>query len=359
MPLARPSLADLTDRIREDFRSRLGINGTLLRRSMANVLATVWSSSVYLVYGYIEYLGRQIFAVQSDREFLIRQASLFGITPTPATFASGTIVLTGTGGTVIPDGTIVVRDDGIRYKTVGSSTIPMPPVIAGFATVECLVSGKIGNVGPHENLTIETPIPGANSTVATNQTEITGGFDEESTEDFRARYLLRRRNPPRGGSNTDYEYWALSVPGVTRAWVYPHELGLGTVVVRFVNDSATPIFPDSALISSVQAELDKRRPITAEVTASGSTGLTVDFDVRITPDTPENRVEVEGELADLVKRISEPGDGVSRGKLLLSAIQTTVGISRGVTDYTVLSPSSDVVPAIGELPLMGSVTFGP
>ena len=63
-----------------------------------------------------------------------------------------------------------------------------------------------------------------------------GGTDEETDEELRARVLRRIRQPPMGGDAYDYVAWALAVPGVTRAWCSPLEMGIGTVTVRFMMD---------------------------------------------------------------------------------------------------------------------------
>jgi hypothetical protein len=131
---------------------------------------------------------------------------------------------------------------------------------------------------------------------------ITGGNDEEGTEQLRARYLLRLREPPEGGADQDYEEWALEVPGVTRAWVYPHENGLGTVVVRFVRDlDAGSIFPDVGEVAAVQAKLDAERPVTDEPTAVAPTNL-ASLHGAAGPEHADTQAAVTAELADLFKR---------------------------------------------------------
>ncbi len=65
---------------------------------MAGVLATVWAGAVHMLHGHLDWLSLQLFADTAEREFLLKQASLYGITPTPATFAAGTVLATGTDG---------------------------------------------------------------------------------------------------------------------------------------------------------------------------------------------------------------------------------------------------------------------
>jgi uncharacterized phage protein gp47/JayE len=354
MPFARPTLAELVDRVRGDLRGRLEIGGPLLRRAMADVLGAVWAGAVHTLYGYLDWLSKQLFGDTSEREQLLRQAALYGITPIAATFATGNVTATGTNGTNIPAETILKLDAATRYRVTtgqtiasGTATLPLQSVLAGVSA----------NVPAATALTFETPIAGVNSIATVATGGIAGGVDQEGTEALRTRYLLRLRQPPEGGANQDYEAWALAVAGVTRVWVYPNENGLGTVVVRFVRDAESPIFPDAGEVAAVQAALDAQRPITAAVTAVAPTQLSVAFTLHIVPDTTTTRTAVTAELTDLLARDAEPGDGVARGTILLSHIRTAVDTAAGVTDSSVTVPSANVVPALGQLATVGTITW--
>ncbi len=353
MPFERPTLPDLVGRISADIRGRLSLAGPLVRRAMADVVAVVWAGAVHMLHGHIQWLGNQLFADTSEREYLLRQAAMYGITPTPATFATGNATATGVDASVIPEDTILQGPD-VTYRVTSDATIA-----AGVATLalEAVTAGSAGNVAAGVTLAFESPITGVDASVTVAVGGLANGFDQETTEGTRDRLILRLREPPAGGADQDYEAWALAVAGITRAWVYPHELGLGTVVVRFVLDEEPDIFPAPATVAAVQAKLDEERPITAEVYALAPTPLEVDFTISVTPDTVAVRAAVEAELADLLFRDAEPGDGAGRGRIRLSRIFTAIGISEGVEDFTLTIPAADVVPAIGELAIMGTVTW--
>lgn len=358
MPFARPALADLVTRIGGDLRGRLEVLGPLLRKAMADVLGKVWAGGLHEVYGNIDWLSRQLFASTAEREALLRAAAPYGITPDPATFAAGNVTATGTNGTSILAETILKLDAATSYRVVtgqviasGTATLPVAAVLAGAA----------GNLVAGAALTFETPIPGVSSSAVVATGGLTGGDDGDSgdagTERIRARYLLRLQEPPAGGRDPDYIGWALAVAGVTRAWVFRNELGLGTVVVRFVRDNDVSIFPDSGEVAAVQASIDANRPTTAAATAVAPTSLAVAFTVHIAPDNADTRAAVGAELADLFARVAQPGDGAGKGTVLLTAIQTSIGVAAGVTDYTLTVPSANVVPSTGQLPVVGVITF--
>ena len=353
MPFARPALSDLITRIRGDLRGRLEIGGALLRRAMADVLSTAWAGAVHMLYGYLDWLWRQLFADQADPDQLLRKAALYGITPNPATFATGNVTATGTEGSAILASTIIRLDAVTSYLVTTGQTI-----VNGTATlpITAVLAGAAANVPSGTTLTFESPVPGVSSTV-TVAADITNGFDQEGTDALLARFLLRLREPPQGGADQDYEAWALAVPAVTRAWVFPKENGLGTVVVRFVTNTNAPNFPDEAAVPSVQAALDAQRPITASVTALAPIPVAVAFTIHVVPDTADTRAAVTAELVDLIGRVAEPGDGLGRGTVLLSQIRTAIGTADGVTDYAITSPTVDVVPFLGGLPVMGPISW--
>ncbi len=354
MPLARPSLAELIDRVRSDLRGTLEIDGPLLRRAMVDVLGAAWAGSVHTLYGFLDWLSKQLHGHSAEREALLKKAAMYGITPTPATYASGNVIATGTDGSAILADAVIRLDADTAYRVTtgqviaaGTATLPITAILAGVA----------GNVPEDTTLTFESPIAGVDATATVDAGGITGGVDEEGTEELRDRYLLRLREPPEGGADQDYEAWALAVAGVTRAWVYPHELGLGTVVVRFVMDGEEDIFPDAGAVAAVQAAEDAQRPVTAEVTAMAPTELAVDFTIALEPDNADTRAAVEAELEDLLRRVAQPGDGAGRGTVLLSKIYTAIGIADGVEDFTLTVPAASVVPGVGELAVLGVVTW--
>jgi len=360
VPFARPLLSELVTRIRGDLHGRLEVVGPLLRRAMSDVLGTVWAGGVHTLYGFLDWLSRQLFADTAELEALLRQAALYGITPAAATFATGNVTVTGSpDGTPILAETIIKFDAATRYRVTtgqviasGTATLPVAAVLAGAA----------GNQDAATPLTFETPIPGVNAAAVVAVGGLTGGDDGDSgeagTERVRTRLLQHLQQPPAGGADGDYIGWALAVAGVTRAWTYPLELGLGTVVVRFVRDNDVgSILPDAGEVAAVQASLDANRPITAVATAVAPTSIALSFTLHIVPDNADTRAAVTAELVDLMTRVAEPGDGVGRGTILVSAVRTAVGVAEGVTDYFVATPGADFIPATGQLPVVGVITF--
>jgi uncharacterized phage protein gp47/JayE len=195
-------------------------------------------------------------------------------------------------------------------------------------------------------------VPGVASAALVAAPGLTQGADAESDDALRLRLLARIRQPPMGGSASDYVAWALQVPGVTRAWVYPLENGVGTVTVRFVRDNDVDFIPDAGAVTAVQEYIDARRPVTAQVTVLAPTAAPLDLTIALTPDTAAVRAAVTGELQDLLRRDAKPG-----GTILISRIREAISVSAGETNHVLSAPTADVTHLAGEMPTLGTITW--
>lgn len=357
MPFSRPTLNDLIDRVSTDIASRLpGSSTALLRRSLAGVLARAEAGAVHSLYGYLEFIARQAIPDTAEDEYLIRWASIW--LPNgrkPATYANGVnaVQLTGTVGAVVPVGTFLVRTDGVQFLTLEAVAIGAN---GAAVSVRAELPGSSSNTAAGVSLSLLQPVTGVRSTALVTSPGIDGGVEQESYEALRSRLINRIQKPPQGGSKDDYETWALEVPGVTRAWVYPMQLGPGTVTVIVANDqSANPPIPSAATVQAAQDYIsdDSRKPVTAEVYVLAPTTLAVNISVKLSPNTLATQAAVMAELKDLFLREAEPG-----GVIPISKIREAVSIATGVNDSIVVSPINNVQAATGQIPVLGSVTWG-
>jgi len=349
MPFLRPTLADLVGRIMTDLTTRLGLSGAALRRSVIGVLARVVAGAVHLLHGHLDYLSKQLFPDTSEVEYLERQASLYGIARLPATFATGAVVATGLPTSVIPEDTRLQRSDGVEYATQAEAIVDGTGSV--LVSVDAVEAGVGGNAEIDVVLTFVSPISGVTATAPVT-VAISGGTDTESDDALRERLLTRMRQPPQGGSEADYITWAKEVAGVTRAWVYPSELGPGTVTVRFMRDGDLNPIPDAGEVAAVQAHMDPLVPVTADLTVLAPIADTLNFTIEISPDTSATRAAVQAELTDLLTREAEPGSTILR-----SQIDVAVGTAAGVNDFSVTVPAADVTHVTGHIATFGSISW--
>ncbi|BBP99077.1 tail protein [Burkholderia sp. SFA1] len=346
----RPALTDIVARTRGDLLTRLSTD-ELLRRSDAEVLGRVLAGASHEIHGYLDWIARQVIYDTADDDILIRWASIWGVERKAAAAASGNVLATGTAGTLIPVDTLMKRSDGEEFSvtadtTLGASETAVP--------VEAVEAGAAGNTVAATSLTLLNPISGVQSVVAVDSAGLTNGSDIESIASLRARFIARIQQPPAGGASADYERWALEVPGVTRAWVYPKELGAGTVTVRFVRDNDASIIPDAAEVQAVQDYIDdtSRRPVTAEVYVVAPVAVPLNFTIQLTPATAAVKAAVEAELRDLLLREAAPGV-----TLLISHIREAISTAAGETDNVLVSPTTNQVYTTGQMPVFGSITW--
>lgn len=348
MSFSRPTLSELIARVRADVQSRL--TADQMRRSDAEVYSRIIAAASHELHGHLAFISDQVLYDTAEAEFLDRWASIWLSTPRkPAVVASGNVSLTGVNGTVIPAATLLVRADGAEFYTLADATIS-----AGVATaaVNASVAGQAGNTLVGTVLAMASPVSGVGSDVPVNAGGLTQGADIEDDISLRARLISRIQQPPQGGAAHDYVTWALEVPGVTRAWVYPKELGAGTVTVRFVRDDDVSLIPDAAEVLAVQAYIDNLRPVTADLTVVAPVPVSLNFTIEVTPNTLAVKAAVEAELKDLLTREASPG-----ATILLSHIREAISIAAGESNYTMTVPSADITHTTGQMAVMGVITW--
>lgn len=348
MSFQRPALLDLVNRNREDVLSRLATSDQL-RRSDAEVYSRALAGGAHGLYGYLDWLARQVIYDTAESEYLERWAAIWGVTRRAATYATGTVAFTGSNGAVIPSGTPLAAWDGVVYQTIAIATIA-----AGVASapITAAATGLAGNRAAGQSLTLSSAIAGVSATAIASV--LANGAEIESDDDLRYRFLLRIRQPPHGGSRGDYIQWALEVAGVAKVWVSPLENGAGTVGVRIMTtaqgDTGTT---DPADIAAVAAHIETVRPVTAQVTVSGVTPVAVDMIISgLLPASDEIKLGIQEAVADLLRSESEPGVIVYR-----SHIQEAISTVTGVVDFTLSSPVVNLPAVVGQVYRLGIITW--
>lgn len=345
MPFNRPTLSELKSRIQADMISRLELVGGVMRRSVVAVLSAVFAGCSHIMHGHLDWITKQIMTDTMDEDYLLREASIYGITRKPAAKASGSIQFLGSVGAVVPSGSILKRSDGLFFLTTedGLSAVKIEAQDAGAAG-NC-ISGTI--------MSLVTPISGVQNSATVIGEGVTGGSDIEDIESLRERVLFRKSEPPMGGAKHDYVAWALSVAGVTRAWCLPHADGLGTVGVLFVRDDDDNFIPDAAEVQAVQDYIESVRPVTASsVYVAAPTPVDVDFTLKISPDTEAIREQITTEISAFIRREAEPG-----ATLYLSRISESISASLNEYYHQILMPAGNVSFDPDEIGILGTVTF--
>lgn len=350
MPFARPTLTELAERARDDLDGALPGADSRLRRSALEVLGRVHAGGLHGLYGYLDWLARQVIPDTAEQEYLERWAGVWGVARRAPAQAAGAAVFTGAEAAVVPAGSLLQRGDGVEYLTAAEAVIDGG---SAEAAIEAVEPGLAGNAEAGTALQLVSPIAGVNAQAAVAEPGASGGADQEDDAQLLERLLLRVQEPPQGGAAHDYVQWARQVPGVTRVWVYPDWVGRGTVGVTFTMDGKPDdIIPTEIEVGIVAAHLEPLRPVTAELFVFAPVPTPLDLSIELTPDTAAVRAAVEAEVADWLARDAEPG-----AVLRLSRLSEAISAAPGEQHHRLVSPSADKQHGPGELAVPGSITW--
>lgn len=346
---SRPDLPNLIATIRSDLLTRFEAD-VVLRRLDAEVYSRVMAAAVHTLYGYLDYLARNMLPDLADEAWLSRHGNLKQVPRKQPTTAGGYARWDSVSTAISLDaGTEMQTDDQRLYVTTGRATVDGEGVLR--APIEAVKAGTSGNLDDKTPLRLMSPVAGLSSTGYADSVE--GGTDLESLEDWRSRIMARWYYTPQGGADPDYKIWATDVAGITRAWVFRHYAGRGTVGVMPAGSDLDNPAPDATLIEAVKQYLLPLAPV------AGS-GLFVfppevkkiDFEIALAKDTPAIRAAVTKEIKSALFRDGEPS-----GKIYLSRISEAISVSTDQFAHRLISPTKDVELGVYELPVLGEITW--
>ena len=224
---------------------------------------------------FFKFVVEQSFALLATGEYLDKMAADFGISRAAAIPATVELLFTGNpGGNIQAGFRSAVQGTSIMFATDAAAVIGIGGTVTVSAT--CTTAGEVGNV---PNGVITYPVD--NSAVIAsvdNPAPATGGVDAEDDNTLQSRILFFKRNPERGGTQTDYQRWALSVSGVESAHCVALARGIGSVDV--IIGAPPDMIP--ALVALVQAVVDLKKPLGVHALVRGATVLPQDFRLSVT-----------------------------------------------------------------------------
>lgn len=137
---------------------------------------------------------------------------------------------------------------------------------------------------------------------------------------------------------------------------------VGQVTVYFVRDNDKNILPDSNEINEVRNALSKLRTVKdsdSDIFVYAPAPKVVNFTLSgLVPNTPTMRTAVENNIKQLFEDNVDLSKSLSLDKIK-SAIQNSFDLETGTAldTYTLVSPSADIECEVGELAILGSITF--
>jgi uncharacterized phage protein gp47/JayE len=262
MPYNRPSLTEISTRLKSQLAQELKTPLPFQRASILSALSNSLAGALHLIYAQIDEVRKQLFIDSATGSHLDRLALHFGVKRRIQTKSIGVVKLTGAEGLVVPKGAILTCPGGNPYETLEASTIDDSGSV--FTKIESQQLGPAYNLPQDTEMILIESIASIDQIAVVQSPGLIEGFAQETDEELRARVNFIVRHTGQGGSRVDYERWAKEIPGVGHVEVLDSEERDFLVRVRFQTTEKTPP-PSEALIARVQELLNKRKPLGTRV----------------------------------------------------------------------------------------------
>ncbi|GAA0717243.1 baseplate J/gp47 family protein [Clostridium malenominatum] len=238
--------------------------------------------------------------------------------------------------------------DDLNYKAVEK-------IDTGIYKMECEELGTVGN----KPVGILIPIDYIENLATAKLGEtIQEGQDIEEGEDLYNRFTEKIQNPTTSGNSNHYKQWAIEIPGVGDALVFPTWNGPGTVKVVIVDSNKAR--PSESIIKEARENIENNKPIGAQVTVEGAVEKLINISARIELATSFNLSTVQNLFK---KNVEEYFKSIAFKKSYLSYAQigNLLINTDGVIDYSDLKVNGDVKNisfAQEEIAIAGSIELG-
>lgn len=286
-------------------------------------------------------------------EKFIRQRK--GLTRKEATFAVGVLQVQGTG--TVTAGDLFETENGAQFAA--TETVE----INGTGTVEivAVTAGNAGVVGA--NTITQMPVTLAGIVSCNNPDPTHDGYDAETDDSLRQRYYVKLQTPDSGANKYAYRNWALEVPGVGDAQVYPLGHGENTVDVVIIDAQMLPASND--LVTAVQDHIDPDSSGRGEGTAmmgahcyvSSATGQEINLTGKLIINGDQALVEtaVKASVSAYLAGLAYSGYSVSYAQIN-NAILETAGVL-DVENLTANGGTANITVAERSVAILGTAVF--
>lgn len=340
------------EEIKTDILSRIVSNLDTREGSFTNDMCSAVAYRIWETLQSLDAVVPIAYIDETSGDYIDKRCGEYGITRKVGQKARVTLQITGTAGTAVPAGKVFVTASGLAYVTDAAVTL-----VTG-ATDDAATAAEVGTAydvaagtitGQLENL--------VGITAVTNGAAAVGGTDPETDAALAARFYDMLQHPATSGNAAHYRQWALEVPGVGAAKVYPLWSGAGTVKVLICSSDKRPV--DDTIVSACSAHIEANRPIGATVTVKSAEALTVSVSASVSIDAGTTKAAVQ---AAFVAALSAYLRGISFSKytLVYNRIAALLQDVDGVQDYsglTVNGGTANIPIGADQVPTMGTVNI--
>ncbi|MEJ1928850.1 baseplate J/gp47 family protein [Nostoc sp. NIES-2111] len=352
------SLDDASAAIRGAFRRFLPGTDTALKNNFVTVVVKVLAGLSHEFELRMGYLARQLFASTASLPFLRLHGADVGIYQKPAAGSAGSINGAGQADMIYPAGIRFVSGNNTYVTSAPAQASPLGAITF---TVRSEDKGSMTNRESGGVLSLSDPglYPTLGAAFIVADGGLGGGADTEDTEDFRARVLFRKANPPGAGKLSDYERIVREVPGVLKAWAYRDSITPSFMAVFFLFDGRPNRIPTEGDRLVVQAALDAQRLIRVNQSV-----VEIPIEAPLNPvianlvtDTAEVRAAITAAIEAVLYERARPGIPSDVFVMSRSWISEAISQVVGEDSHMLNWPASDLPYSNGTYPVIGTVSF--
>lgn len=336
-----PTLAEIRDRMNADTAYYLPGSASRPHKSLLSVLNTVFSGAIWSVYGFANWMLRQIDPLTADEAWLKIWGDKLGITRKTAIKATGPALFTGDAQTEIPAGSVVQTTDGYRYVTTSATLTPY------VVKLEAEYTGYAYNLPVNQGLTLVNPITGIELQLTAGP--ITGGSDEETLISWANRINDKLGQMQQIGDADDYARWAKAAhTDIIDAWTYGNTPELGDITIFCLLHPAA--INAEAVLVTAKAELDRTRNVAGHIFLLSPNVLPVNVRIAGAMDA-STKVLINDDIKDLI--ISKRQ---RKGYLYPEEIERIIS-TRWHDEYTLLEPTAKMQASGDQVLNIGGITY--
>jgi uncharacterized phage protein gp47/JayE len=166
--------------------------------------------------------------------------------------------------------------------------------------------------------------------------------NSEDDEAKRFQIIDHLRRPPHGGCKWDFERWATTVEGVSKAFIFPTHPTLGSVGIACLDKDLKIINENTELAKNIIHEIELKKPITCRVLYVQLNVKPVKLNVRSSTDQKTSLKAI----SDFFKKHSPGSD---EPEIHLSTIHRIL-LESGLRDYDLIEPSNKITLEKTEVP---------
>src|SRR5262245_21651431 len=217
--LPRPDIATLHQQTSAELSKRLLGGAPVLPMSAEDILAFVMAGTANLMHGFVTQALKENDPATMCCDNLITYGARRGIDLRAATRAKGYVAITGTPGAAISPTIRFVGDSSREYKLDPGVTFnPTTLDTNGGAVLRVVATlgGSAYDLAAGAALVVSTTLPGIDLDATVVGNGITGGSDDETCEQLRARIVEAESSGVITTNGAWYLQQAQRFPGVTR-----------------------------------------------------------------------------------------------------------------------------------------------